>query len=348
MIFLLIWSVIACLVFTAGAMISLFGMPGIIPACIFAAFLLLPAVFFRNTIKNFLRDDVKESLHKKQGGLPKGWPYIAMAAGCVMLSLIALFVRPAEKISALVLCAADVVMFWLIFGILLLACSYFRAKNTASLEERYRNEMQSFLNVIRSQRHDLNFHVQTIAGLINEEKFEECRQYVNEVEEDISRMNSVLPISDPAICAMIHNFQVLSSKAKTVLYTDIQNDLSQIATNVYETNKIISNLLQNALDEVSSHKDKSYGIRLMIFKRGEYCVIRVSNEIEKEELSADELGHFYEQGYTTKTGHEGVGLSSIKTLADRYNGTVFTHTENNIIHFTAKIPINYAKEAAEA
>ena len=234
-------------------------------------------------------------------------------------------------------------------GVMLAALliAFQKERGTVLAEQQYRQEMQSFLNVIRSQRHDYNFHVQTIAGLIQEGKMDECRQYVSALEQDSIRMNAVLPVQDPAIAAMIHNFQVLAARDGIELHVDIQNDLARIATNVYETNKIISNLLQNAIDETVTHEDRCYGIWLTILKRGEYCVIRVSNELGEAKLTMDELGRIYQQGYSTKRGHDGVGLSSIKALAARYRGTVYTQLEGNVIHFVAKIPINYAKEPVE-
>lgn len=93
-----------------------------------------------------------------------------------------------------------------------------------------------------------------------------------------------------------------------------------------------------------THHDKSYGIELTILKRGEYCVIRVSNELGGRSLSAEEVGRIYQQGYTTKQGHEGVGLSSIRLLAARYHGTIYTQLDGNIVHFVAKIPIDFTKE----
>ena len=157
-------------------------------------------------------------------------------------------------------------------------------------------------------------------------------------------MNAVLPIQDPAISAMIHNFQTLAAREGIQLRIDVETDLVQIATNVYETNKILSNLLQNAIDETAAHRDKSYGIDLTVLKRGEYCVIRVSNQLEDRRMTAEELGRIYQQGYTTKQGHEGVGLSSIRLLAARYHGTVYTQLEGSVIHFVAKIPIDCTKE----
>lgn len=240
---------------------------------------------------------------------------------------------------------AGMVFYWAAILLLILINAYKRERIAVLVEQQYRGEMQGFLNVIRSQRHDYNFHVQTIAGLIREEKIEECKKYVAALEDDFARMNAVLPVQDPAISAMIHNFQALAAREGIQLHIDIETDLVQIATNVYETNKIISNLLQNAIDETMTHQDKSYGINLMILKRGEYCVIRVSNALGERILPTEELGRIFQQGYTTKNGHEGVGLSSIRLLAARYHGTVYTQLEGNIIHFVAKIPIDCTKQA---
>lgn len=111
-----------------------------------------------------------------------------------------------------------------------------------------------------------------------------------------------------------------------------------------QTNLLVICCKQNAIDETATHHDESYGIWLSVLKRGEYCVIRVSNELERRIPTAEELGNIYQQGYTTKQGHDGVGLSSIRLLAAKYRGMVYTQMEGNIIHFIARIPINYAKE----
>lgn len=238
-------------------------------------------------------------------------------------------------------------VYWLMMCVLILMPAYKRKQSAVSAEQQYRGEMQSFMNVIRSQRHDYNFHVQTIAGLIRQGKIDDCLKYVNALEEDAAIMNTILPVKDPAIAALIHNFQIMAVREGIRLNIDIRYDLSQIATNVYETNKVISNLLQNAIDETVTHEDKSYGIHLTILKRGEFCVIRVSNAI-LQTPSKETLGNLYRQGYTTKKGHDGVGLSSLKTLVSKYHGTIYTETEDRVIRFVARIPIDYAKETEDS
>ncbi|GEM_PF-2667228 len=261
----------------------------------------------------------------------------------VLLTAACLLLRVDSIPGCILLCLLGTAVFWLAVWLMVVINDYEKERTSLLAEQQYRGEMQSFLNVIRSQRHDFNFHVQTIAGLIRQGKSEECLQYINALEEDVAIMNTVLPVRDPAISAMIHNFRVLAVRQGTELHIDIHYDLSQIATNVYETNKIISNLLQNAIDEVSTHEDKSYGIWLTILKRGEYCVIRVSNKL-KQPLQQEDMENIFRQGYTTKQGHEGVGLSSLRTLIGRYNGVIYTQVVDEEIQFIARVPISYAKE----
>lgn len=336
-------------VFCGNASGEYVGTEGILAVCFFSlVFVALtvklkkrfPDTDWREYYKNSVTEPERIDLKLIHNYLIIGSMSIILTAGTWLLT-------PDGMIEILGLGVAGGCLFWFGIFLVILMNAYKKERIAVLVEQQYRSEMQSFMNVIRSQRHDYNFHVQTIAGLIGQGKIEECRKYVNALEKDASVMNAVLPIKDPAISSMIHNFQILAGKEGIELHLDIQNDLSQIATNVYETNKIISNLVQNAIDETVTHQDKSYGIWLFILKRGEYCVIRVSNALEDQPPTAEELGQIYKQGYTTKSGHDGVGLSSIRLLASRYHGTVYTQMEGNVIHFIAKIPINYAKEAVE-
>lgn len=246
------------------------------------------------------------------------------------------------KASFVILLAFVNLWFVTIFCVILMV-HYRQEAITVLLEQQYRSEVQSFMNVIRSQRHDYNFHVQTIARMVNEGNMEACRKYVNEMVQDSMDMNDLLPIKDPATSALVNSFQTLAAREGIKLHIDIRNDLSHVCTNVYETNKVISNLLQNAIDEVKTHDDKSYGIWLYIMKRGEYCLIHVANTFQGEISPDDYVKNMYRLGYTTKPGHDGVGLSSVRTLLEHYRGVIYTRVEENLIHFVAKIPLKYEK-----
>lgn len=206
-------------------------------------------------------------------------------------------------------------------------------------EKQYRDDMQTYMSVIRSQRHDYNFHVQTLHGLLLREDYDACENYLNQLLKDSIEMNQILPLEDAAISALILSFRNKAAQNGINMDISIENDLSRIVTNVYETNKVIGNLLQNAIDETELVPDKSYGIRLSILKRGEFCIISVSNRISR----MNPMGA-YKVGHSSKNGHEGIGIASIEALASKYGGVVYSRMEDDIIYFVAKFPLRLYKE----
>ena len=263
---------------------------------------------------------------------------LVFAVSCLMTSIAALL--PVSGVTKAAVCLLAASIYWggIFLVISLVECC--RISLAVSSEKQYRAEMTAFMNVIRSQRHDYNFHVRTLAGLVRKGDLSACCAYLEELVQDSTAMNEVLPIWDPAISATIFSFRTLAAREGITLHIDVQNDLRHIATNVYETNKIISNLLQNAIDAVRPQADKSFGIWLYILKRGQFCIIHTANPFCGE-CSAAHIGDIFRQGYTTKQGHDGVGLSSIKSLAERRHGLVYARLEEGIIHFIAKIPLQY-------
>lgn len=229
-------------------------------------------------------------------------------------------------------------LFWLSLSVTFLLAAWRQKQEQTTAEGNYHREMNTFMNVVRSQRHDYNLHVQTVASLIAQQKWEECRTYVNALVQDTNEVNAVLPVKDPAVASLINNYRILVGQKGHTLVLAIRNDLSQVVTSPYETNKIIGNLLQNALDELSNHSEPEQ-VELSIFKRGEYCLVSVSNRVAYPQAFSSNQESFFHQGFTTKQGHDGVGLSSIRTLARSYGGDVTAWMEGDVVHFVASIPI---------
>lgn len=117
-------------------------------------------------------------------------------------------------------------LYWLAVYAACLMTAYRREQLTVLIDQDYRNEVQAFMSVIRFQRHDYNFHVQALSGLVGEGDMEACRRYLDEMVRDSIALNTVLPIQDPAIGALINSFRILAKEQGIELHLDIQNDLS--------------------------------------------------------------------------------------------------------------------------
>lgn len=297
-------------------------------------YLLVICVFFKMSASYFPGKQWKEYLSEDASILDIKIDSQRAFCGLMILYSVCCAIPAVTGTFSVAVLGSEFGCFWA--GLFLLNLIIINQKKTVTLdsERQSRENMQMYMSVIRSQRHDYNFHVQTLQGLLQKKAYTECEKYVKELLCDSVEMNNILPLEDAAISALILSFKNRAKTKGIFMEISVENSLSNVATNVYETNKIIGNLLQNALDETEQLKDKSYGIRLNILKRGEYCVINVSNKTQ-----SDNPLEAYQPGKSTKNGHEGIGIASVRAILERCGGVLYAKKEENIVFFIAKIPI---------
>ena len=199
---------------------------------------------------------------------------------------------------------------------------------------RYQQNLEQFMKVIRAQRHDFNSHLHAIKGLIDNDNFTECREYVTTIVGDSNSINDVLPIKNPIISAMIHGFREKSESSGIHMYLDITYDMSKLAVTAYDLNRILGNLIQNAIDEISKNKDNKYGIHICISKDDDMTVLDVSNRFSGD----GNINKIFNAQYTTKRRHEGIGLSTVLKIAQSYDGIIYPEIDDDIIHFIVRLP----------
>ena len=78
------------------------------------------------------------------------------------------------------------------------------------VDKQYQAELQNFMQVIRSQRHDFNFHLQAISAMLEQKQYDECQTYINTMVQNASRTNDILLLRSPAISAMLSTFQEIA------------------------------------------------------------------------------------------------------------------------------------------
>ena len=205
------------------------------------------------------------------------------------------------------------------------------------LDRQYQSELLGFMRLIRSQRHDFNFHMQTVYGMIQKEQYEACQDYISSMLSIVQSSNDLLPLAEPAISALLNTFQEMALQKGLKLEVEIHDDLSHLPCSVYEINTILGNLIQNAIDELERNTRSSRIIKLLIIKRGSNNMIKVSNECH---MSPEEMKEIFTPGYTTKPSHEGLGLANAAKMAEKYGGVVYPEFEGQIIHMIARIPMN--------
>lgn len=200
---------------------------------------------------------------------------------------------------------------------------------------QWQQESRDYMNTIRSQRHDFNLHLHAISGLVNSGEYEKCNEYVQKLVADANAVNDIMPVSDAVVGSMLYNMREEARRSGSDIIYHITYDMEDILCNGFECNKIIGNLLQNAIDALHTQEDKDYGIRLKIFKRRGNTVITTENRFTG---NPDKIARVFEPGYSTKKGHDGIGLSMVLRTAERYGGRVYPEFEEDKIRFVVNIP----------
>ncbi len=221
------------------------------------------------------------------------------------------------------------------FSMLKILVEYSILSDVSEQEKQHQKELKAFIKMIRAQRHDFNLHLHAVNGLLEAQKYDECKEYVNKMVAETEYVNEVLPIYDTSISAMLYAYRSDAENNGIKMKFDITNNLKGLAPEAYEINRIIGNLLQNAIDAVASEKDRSYGIMVKIYESNGSSVIDVSNKFFGD---ISELSHVFEYSYSGKKNHEGLGLSTVQRIAESYKGMAYVEMDEDIIHFIVRLP----------
>lgn len=234
------------------------------------------------------------------------------------------------------------VMFW---SLLTCGLIFFFLRNIAihnierlqfSIDKAYQKDILNFYNMIRSQRHDFNIHLNAIFGLISSKKYDECNAYIEEIIGETRVINELLPLHHPATAAMLATLRLDAFQKGITLSFHLQDNLKDMPCTIYETNKILGNLIQNAIEETEANKSSDSVIHIEITKEYYSIILKVTNDTT---ISEEDLNHMFDIGFSTKNLHDGIGLPAIMDIVSLYGGVIFPEINNGSITMNTRIPL---------
>ncbi len=229
----------------------------------------------------------------------------------------------------------SLVYIFISFIMLKMLVEYYILSDISEQEKQHQKELKSFIKMIRAQRHDFNLHLHAVNGLLEAGKYEECKSYVTKMVAETEYVNEVLPIHDTSISALLYAYRSDAESSGIKMTFDITTNLRGLAPEAYEINRIIGNLLQNAIDALVEQTDRNYGIHVRMYETADSAVVDVSNRFFGD---TEELSHFFEYSYSGKKNHEGLGLSTVRRIAESYKGVAYVEVDEDIIHFIVHLP----------
>lgn len=190
---------------------------------------------------------------------------------------------------------------------------------------QYAETIRKQYDEMRSTRHDIKQHFAVIQRLHQDGDFEEAIKYTNSCVESISKPEIFIDVGDVFINAILNSKLSIAKSKGIEVMCRAGNGISGI--NAYDLCNLLGNILDNAIEgaqKVSSGKFIEVAMEADEFKLN----IRVSNSIEKSVLETNK------KLKTSKGEHElhGLGIKTIRSLAEKYNGTADFYEEGLIFY----------------
>ncbi len=216
------------------------------------------------------------------------------------------------------------------------ANSFIKKETELELVKSNMKNTEDLLNLLRTQRHDYLSHIQAIESLIILKEQEELEEYIKGISKEYRITNEMIRLGNSVLTAIINTKKEIAEKKGIVFHVRCKNKVSLHGINSWELSSIISNLIENAIEEASSIENEKW-IKITI----SYVYNNFVFEIENTRKINNEIGdNIFKPGVSSKNAAgRGYGLFIVKNVVEKYNGSIeFKTTEKNSIIFKVILP----------
>lgn len=213
--------------------------------------------------------------------------------------------------------------------------SYDKQIKLATLEQIMERESENYRAIagsyaeIRNIKHDLRNQVFVLNDLLKEDKYDEAKQYINQLYNDVEKVTSVCYTGNSAVDSII-NLKGDYARNRNISY------MSKIKVNSIDFDTIsICRILGNAIDNAIEACER--------MEIDEKCVCIAMHQLDNKliiEIENTSLPVDVNNLITSKKNKEahGIGMQSIRQTVESMNGYVSCNYENG--YFSIKIVLS--------
>ena len=180
--------------------------------------------------------------------------------------------------------------------------------------------------------HDVRKHLSSLEGLITANKADEAGKYRDMLNYELNKLMPRFECDNSILTVVINNKLEAADNMKVDFRVNAEFTEINFISNL-DITAIFSNLLDNAFEACAELPEEKRHVTLSIARRNYFVFIYVENTFSEVKQDVKKVFR------STKKGHQGIGMSNIKSACEKYNGNFNAHTENDMFITEILIPI---------
>lgn len=231
------------------------------------------------------------------------------------------------------------VLFGLLFVITVKTIEISNKLNTGVLEKQAVADTWMMMEDIRSIRHDFVNHMQVMNSLCQMGDYEHLQSYLSDSTHQAQLISESTKLDNPYISALLNSKISLADELGIRVKVTSGTSLASIQKSSVDLVRIVSNLINNALDYLQAHPELPKWIEVSFEKEDSFLKGTVANP---GSISEAECRRIFTRGYTSKFNrHQGLGLYICRYLCERLGGRIdCISSSDQVIQFRFCLPID--------
>ena len=186
--------------------------------------------------------------------------------------------------------------------------------NQISDMKKHIGEVEKLYRDIRSMRHDMGNHIQTLEHLVAHNNMDDATEYLEHLKNEWDKVSPEIKTGSPVIDVILME-KLREAKERQIRFLSDFHYPHNTKLNAFDLSVIMNNALNNCMENVSG--DDPY-ISISSFRKNSIFMITIKNSFGGQLNFGDS-----DLPETTKSGREhGIGLNNIRRVARMYMGDI--------------------------
>ena len=205
-------------------------------------------------------------------------------------------------------------------------------------------QMDELNRALRAQRHDFLNHLQVVYSLIEMEEYQEAGDYIERIYGDMQSVSKALRTDSPAINALLRAKLAECEAAGILTEIDTAGSWKDMGMPAWEFCRILSNLIDNAMDALENTANSS--LRIMLHEDTHGYAFSVANN--GPVIPPEAMRRIFEPGVSSHGEGRGMGLYIVRSTLQKYGGEIHVASEERGTIFSGLIPHRKERNGKEA